>query len=333
MRRTRSAVAIPLTAAVIAILGGCDQGRQETTYQRHAATPQVDDSVYSVDTGVGGRSAQDRGTGDPLRYCFYGLPQTGPLAPADLVLWNDGYVLGYDVDGKTPVWACYRLFNPENAAHDKKRRERDSGSADSRLPASSDPVAALSKDKKADGMVEHLLVPASPLAACYGDAAGDQAYLSSAGLAHPGRNAASAAGPGWMQIADLEPAYAKAYGEVWVMCGPIGSGDKIEGLWKIQVTVQDGRTHAQAFIVPATAPDKRERENPDLAARLVPVAEIEQRTGLSFFADYHDVNDNDNRRLLETVVPEGLWPTSVAPAAALPSVKTASKQGMPSGER
>jgi DNA/RNA endonuclease G (NUC1) len=335
MRSTvTAAVALPLTAAVIAILGGCDQGRQDTTYQRRAAPTQlVDESVYSVDSGTGGRSSQDRGTGDPLRYSFYGEPQTAPLAPQHLVLWNDGYVLGYDVDGKSPVWACYRLFDSDKATgKEHKRRDRSGTSVDTRLPATSDPAATLAKDKKAEGSVEYVLVPPSSIAACYGEGAGDEAYLSSAALTHPGRNGGSSVGPGWTQLADLEPAYAKAYGEVWVMCGPLGSGEKSEGLWKIQVTVQDGHSRVQAFIVPANA-DRKQRDSADLATRLVPVHEIEQRTGLTFFSDYHDVSDDDNRKLLETQVPAGLWPTTAPAAAPLPSVKTASRQGMAAGQR
>jgi DNA/RNA endonuclease G (NUC1) len=330
MLRTAIVATVPVTAALMTLaLAGCGERDASTTFQRHVAAPAESDG--SIDTGIGGRPAQERGSNDPLRYAFYGLPQGEPLETPYEALFNQGYVVGYDFSRRAPAWACYRLFSPDQSAASKKRDERV-GTADPRVaqpaaaPADKDAKPRQDYDRSS-GVAPRLLVPASALATCYGDEAAAEAHLSSNQVP-----ASVNADPAWDQVAALEPQYAKAYNEVWVACGPLyGEGAKTlpsgtaipDGFWKVQFTVQDGVTHAQGFIFPATAPEQKDRKGIDPAARLVPIAEIEDRTGLTFLSDFHDVDDSETRHLLETTVPAGLWGTEAAPDKPVPTVRTA----------
>jgi hypothetical protein len=305
MRPRPAALVVPAALAAVLALGGCGERDEQTSFQHVSHHESTADSALGIDTGVGGRSAKERGTTDPLRYAFYGLPQRGALASPDLVLYNDGYVVGYDVAHKLPAWACYRLF--AGGKPSGKESKATSG-ADPRLPAGSDPYSQVMSDKKARESAQFTaLVPAAPLAACYGDAAGAQTLLSS-DLVRGGDLIA------FNQLTGLEASYAQAYGEVWVACGPlVGENGAIGGLWKIQVTVQDGKTRAQAFALPLGG-DKN-AHSVDLALYLTTVTELEKRTGLRFFADFHDTWE-DTRELIVTAHPEALWATGSASVAS-----------------
>lgn len=287
-------LAIP--AAVLAlVLAGCDGGgdRAETTFRK---MPEPQQDYWQVEEGVGGRPAQERGMGDPYRYAFAGLPETAPLKPEATVLFNTGYVTGYDHARRQPMWTCYRVFAGAESPKDKDAK----GSAtDPRVPA---PAAPQGKEK---APALRQLAPRAPIAACYGDEAGDETRLHS--------NLAPVAGDGgWDQLTGLERAYADAYQELWVTAGVLPEG---QGWWKVHVTVQDGQPRAQAFFFPATVPEEQRRNGVDLASRMVSIEELEARTGLTLFATYRDLGD-DTRTLFVTSVAEGLWPTGADATAA-----------------
>lgn len=288
-------LAATLVAAIALASTACTGGdRAETTFQRTDNQPRED--YWQVDTGVGGRPAQERGMGDPLRFAFAGIPETDPMQPELTVLWNSGYVVGFDHGQRAPTWVAYRLFNGEQAS---KGKDGAKGTAtDARVPAPAAP------EKGKDRIDVRAVAPRGPIAACYGDEAGEETRLHS--------NHAPAIGDaGWDELLALEPAYAEAYQELWVTAGTLPGG---EGWWKVHVTVHEGHPRAQAFIFPKPAPDAK-RQAVDLATRLVTVEELEARTGLRLFSGFREVGDH-TRELFATALPEGLWPTAPDAQAA-----------------
>jgi DNA/RNA endonuclease G (NUC1) len=294
-----------LAALVAAALGFAGCGDDRSAEHIGGMPSELDQRLYSIDTGVGGRPAGERPYNDPLRYAYYGLPLGSPLTePPPVSLHNVGYESSFDARTRNPSWVAYRLF-----ASDKGTGKDDrSIIADPRTTPAASGKHGNDPDRKSP-FSQVLLVPPFAIAADYGDEAAKEARLSSASV--PYRASRSDA---WQRLTNLEPAYAKAYDEVWVLAGPIygtlpnqPSGRAVpEALWKIQVSVQRGRTAVQAFVV--AQPPEKGSEKSDLTSYLTTVADIERRTGLSFFSHFHDV-DGDTRELIMTALPKGLWST------------------------
>ncbi len=329
-----------LALAVACTFSGCDEREPSTTFKKHVTT-ETDDSGYSIATGVGGRPDTGRGLGDPLRFAYYGLPLSDPLQPQLTPLFNLGYVVGYDHGRRCPAWAAYRLFATDTKAKDT-RSDKAGSSEDARIAQAPSADDAASKTKAApkpddydrkSGVTRRHLVPSGAIASDYGDDAGAETRLSSDIAPAPAE-----ADNAWDTLVNLEPAYAQAYNELWVMTGPLFEGDKRlpsgtaapSAFWKIQVTVQDGRTRTQAFIVPAQPVTQKKGVPVDLATRMVSVADIEAKTGLTFFGDFHD-SDGDTVELLKSVVADGLWPTDASqPQPVASAQKPASAAKKPS---
>lgn len=322
--------------AILVALGvaGCGEREASTTFKKRV-TSESDDSGYSIATGVGGRPDTARGMGDPLRFAYYGLPLTDPLLPQLTPLFNSGYVVGYDHERQSPRWAAYRLFSNEGAPDKQSHSDKAGTTDDPRIakadaPAQPDGKPAPKQDDydRKSGVTRRQLVPAGPIAADYGDDAGAETRLSSgiAPAAVEGDNA-------WNTLGGLETAYAQAYNELWVMTGPLFDGDKRlpsgttipSGFWKIHVTVQDGRTKAQAFIIPAQPVAQKQGAPMDLANRMVSIADIEAKTGLTFFNDFHE-SDGDTLEVLKTVVSDGLWPTDPSQPQPVAAQKASAKK-------
>jgi DNA/RNA endonuclease G (NUC1) len=299
----------------IVALGGCGDSPRPVT--QRVVNP-ADEWVYSIDTGVGGRPETTRPFSDPLRSVYYGEPLSNPLQPLPTVLYNTGYVVGYDVPAKTPLWTCYRLF--ASSANPATNAAKSAYVADARVPVGE--AAEPAKGKKVDdygskGYQRRLLAPTAFIGSDYGDAAAQETLLSSNVVpVRAGR------GDVWDQITALEWPYAQAYDELWVIAGPLFSGEVTalpsgsavpDGFWKIHVTVHKGRSRIQAFIVPQPTGEKGGKAA-DLADYLVSVGSIEEKTGLSFFPDCHDI-DGDTAELRRVVVPQGVWSTERDTAA------------------
>ncbi|MBA2481291.1 MAG: DNA/RNA non-specific endonuclease [Planctomycetes bacterium] len=321
LRHPFSAVGLIALAAAATVQWGCAESKRPVT--QRIQNPQ-DEWVYSIDTGVGGRPDTTRPLSDPLRSVYYGLPQGRPLDPMPAVLFNNGYVVGYDVPAKTPLWACYRLFassaNPtpaaKNAAFATDARTR--GTAEAEAEADSKSKSGRVDDYAGKGgYSRRLLAPTGLIGADYGEDAAHETLLSSNVLpVAAGRNDV------WDQITGLEWAYAQAYDELWVICGPLFSGDVKalpsgsavpEGFWKIHITVRKGRSRIQSFIVPQPS-GNAQQQKADLADYLVSVGEIEEKTGLTFFPAIHDI-DGDTAELRHIKVQDGIWPTERDTAA------------------
>ncbi len=303
-----------LLTGLIAVLSlaSCSDN-EDTSVTRHA--PPMEAPASDVITGSGGQASGLRSWSDPLRFCYMGLPLLPPTQAQPVILYNDGYVVGYDMARHLPLWACYRLYAAGKPAGEESRSEAPATpSADARLVPQ--PPAPQSDDRHRDRDVPpwFTLVPAEPLAACYGAHAGSEAILNSDALT-------LTPPPGWFELSRLETAYAQNHHEVWVLTGPLlhaaGPGENaIAGMWKIQVVVADGKTQVQAFILPAGAPDsERHREHPiDLSTLLTSIDAISARTGLSFMPDLHPT-DRQSHDAVTSFVPGDLWDgASAAPA-------------------
>jgi endonuclease G, mitochondrial len=101
--------------------------------------------------------------------------------------------------------------------------------------------------------------------------------------------------------------YARRYGEVWVMVGPIfeeppkrlRSGVAIpEAFYKVIIAIDSEHPKAIAFIIPQTVTGKEPFE-----WYLTSIAEIQERTGFDFFWQLED----DFETAFEAAVAKALW--------------------------
>lgn len=291
-----------LVTACALLLGGCDSSSRSDTMVSAAVPPRPGDDVATGHSG--GRPEKARSWSDPLRFTYYGLPRRDPLLPHPIQLFNDGYVVGYDMARHLPLWASYRLFDGTGPAGEEERRHEGGPDRDARLGDNAPALEASGRDREVPPWMT--LVPREPIAACYGANAGAETELNS--------DVVPMAPPvGWHRLQALDRAYAQRFHELWVLTGPLlrtpgGTDPGVTGLWKIQVVVDNGKTLTQAFLLPADEPQPS-REHPlDLASHLTTVAAITERTGLSFFPDLHD-QENQTRRQVLTMAPTSLWPT------------------------
>ncbi len=308
MRPTRS-TARPLLAATCAAVGVgillCGCGSQEpTSTTRHE--PTEIHGEYIAHTGSSARPQGERSWTDPLRFTYYGLPRRDGVGAAPTALFNDGYVVGYDMERKLPLWASWRLYAGGKAEDSERERERERGvpRADDRLG----PAPAVPEHERREPPPWLGLAPHDPLAALYGNRAGEETRLSSDALF-------MTPPAGWAELEERERAWARSARELWVLDGPLfATADPkdltLVGGWRIEVRVSDGQTKAQAFLLPnASKQEERERrDHPiDLASLQVTIETVTRRTGLTFFPDLHDT-DRTTRHQVLTVMPLGPWP-------------------------
>lgn len=307
---------IPMLALPLAACGS-RAAPTESVSQATAATSRPDAGLGHDLAPVAARPTGARPETDPLRFAYYGLPQSDPTAAPLLVLFNDGYVVGYDNAHHRTVWVAYRLSAVPSPAPRHRYRPADPAMpagivADSRATAPElSKLAVGGKENGHGGPITW--APTGGIAESYGAAAGDQTRYGTDIIPQD-----IAPGDPWWAATSLEPAYAKAYGEIWVMTGPVGE-DANGPTWKIQVTIQQGRTAVQAFIFPHQGAG-------DPASCLTTAAVISARTGLTFFSDFHDL-DHDRRSLFAHRRFTTLWPTTAAPGAPVANQEVAAAKG------
>ena len=290
-------------AASLVLLCACGDRKEATAMHTRVAQAEVI-PAQSIDPGVGGRPSGERAPGDALRYAYYGLPQVDALSEAPTVLYNSSYAAGYDFGTKLPAWVAYRVF--PGAATGAPDRGTIAPTADPRIAA-----AGVNADYgKNAPIMPWYLAPAGMLSSLYGEAAAE-CRLSSSVVPVPTGTAMEA----WDQLTALEPGYAQAYDEVWVVNGTIpgeqksSAGSTLPGaFFKIQTSIQRGRSAVQAFVVPVVTSAGRGSSNQplDLSTYLVSVQEIEERTGLRFYTDFHDVEGDTRERML-SLRADGVW--------------------------
>lgn len=311
-------IAAVTATAAIALLAGCTatSARVEDGPQSSLVGVQVAARAADVNQ-VGGAPAGTRTGYDPLRYAYWGLPTTGPANTELTVLFNQGYASGWDHAAGRPAWAAYRLFRSA-ASPGWGALESRNWQPDARLAGAATAPALAADARNRDEALRiaglygrdalpHQLAPYGSITAAFGAAAGDETLLRSNFFAGP----ASRNRPAWDALQEHEWTWAQTVGELWVVCGPLGgSKDHPEAVWKIQTAVLQGRTEVQAFIIPVAADQpeaSRDGARTTGAERfLTTVGEIETRTGLTFYAGFHD-NHGDTAERLRVLKPAALW--------------------------
>jgi endonuclease G len=231
---------------------------------------------------------------------FGGVPR-GPEAL--VLLENRAYLAAYDETRRNPAWVAYRIpgrvrfrnhERPEDFSVDERTRSR-----------------VASEDFTRSGYSRGHLAPSYAIYSRFGKKAQAETFLmSNIAPQLQGMN-----GGVWRsleyRVAGDSPGddcWSRAFGELWVIAGPVydrkrkrlKSGVEIpDAFFKIVVDVDEGGggVRVLAFLVP------NRKRPPELSACLVPVDEIESRTGLDFFPDL----DDGEEEALERRTPSALW--------------------------
>jgi len=269
-------------------------------------------SGYDYDlgaTGYAGRPTADRTGNDPLRYSYYGLPVRDGLSSAPVILYNTGYVVGYDPSHRAALWVCYRLSNHDHATVDGAQAlDKATTTPDPRLGSAQPAAGAAGSDR-----AWLALAPARAILSSYGPDAARETLLSSNYLP-------CAAPAGWQALRSWDQTYANANNELWVMSGPIfkdtSAAAPITALWTIEVVVQRCSTVCQAFILPVDGDGTRAGERGvDLSQRATTIAAISAQTGLTFLPNLPDAGLRSRAMVIDQP-PGNVWPTGAAPAVA-----------------
>ncbi len=227
----------------------------------------------------------------------YGDPVSTSGTPTWTMLKRAGYLAAYDEKRRNPAWVCYSY---EFSASIHKGHKRVSGFTIDR-----DTQALI-----ADGDYDHSgfsrghMAPSFGIFTYFGKDAQKETYLMSNVV--PQKQAMNA-GP-WEDAEDRTAnRFAKTYGRVWTIDGPIYpkkpktiSDRDIhvpEATFKIIVRYDSAADQPRviAFLVPQTAKQK------DPAVRyLASVDEIERRSGLDFFSELPDELEDAIERTRET---------------------------------
>jgi len=298
-----SRLSVPLLAAgaLLGAFSGCADDTTVTTTASQKSYRSAYDYDLSV-TGYAGRPTADRTGNDPLRYSYYGLPLRNGLATRPVILYNTGYVVGYDPQHHAPLWVCYRLSNHDHStAEGAQALDKATISPDPRLGANQPGAGGA-------GGAWLALAPSRAILSSYGPDAARETLLASNVLW-------SAPPAGWQQLRAADQAYATANNELWVMSGPIFQDDSpaapITALWTIEVVVQRCATVAQAFILPLNSASR----SVDLTQLGTTIAAISAQTGLTFLPNLPDAGLRTREMVLDQP-PGNVWPTGSATAVA-----------------
>ena len=220
--------------------------------------------------------------GGDQRFFFAGAPEVGRQKV--MVLANTGYVAGYSDTLGNPLWAAYRVRDLDE--HETPPRP-DEFVVDQRTVARITPAAYTNS-----GYDRGHLAPNHAIARHHGKQAQEETFLMSNII--PQRHGLNAGL--WKSLEQkIAGNYPGRFGEVWVIAGPIFSDHHAwlqrrvavpAACFMILVDESEGRVRATAFILPQEPATDR------LDDHLVTIDEIEERTGLDFFAKMPDVAEN-----------------------------------------
>ena len=208
-----------------------------------------------------------------------GEPQRTSFPHAVRTLYNAAYTVGYCDDLGNPVWVGYRVFDMNGHVTPPKRPE--GFSLDPRTSARIE-----SAFYSESGYDRGHMAPNYAIGTRYGVAAQEETFKMS--NVCPQRHRLNAGL--WKDLeARIADNYTGRYGQVWVLDGPVfGPEDRLQRLrgrvavppqfYMIVLQQHEGGVRAQAFILDQEAPSSG-----SLDPYLTTVAEVEHRTGLSFF--------------------------------------------------
>jgi endonuclease G len=219
----------------------------------------------------------------PLSYdtlVFGGLPKA-PASENVIVLENKGYVSGYSETRRDPLFVAYRVFDAGNVSVAKRPAKF---SVDPRSKAGVD-----HDDYTGSGYDRGHMAPNHIIAKCYGDAGQLESFL----VTNICPQTAVLNQQVWEGLERLEgDVYPLEFGNVWVMDGPIfDANPKTIGVHKVQVPVafykilienHTGVIRTMQVIMPQ---DVVSSDKGNLAKFMVSIRDIEAKTGLDFFPD------------------------------------------------
>ena len=232
-------------------------------------------------------------------YALAGTPVSGTNFR---LLKNTGYLVGFDDARGVPAWCAYKIFRPKSF----ETGARPHFEKDMRTRAQIAPA-----DYTNSGFDRGHMAPNQAIGACYGrDGQAETFRMSNIVPQIHEVNAGV-----WK---DLEQRalkrYTRAYGEIWVVCGPIFDTKKPKkfGRGRYKVSVPDaffliladreesasGAIRTLAFIVPHKA-----KLDSNLRKYLVSIDEIERRTGLDFFSEL----SSETQATLESAPAKTVW--------------------------
>lgn len=204
--------------------------------------------------------------------CYGGVPTGNDDVR---VLSNAGYTVGYDDSLRNPVWVAFRLMR---VASPPALERLSSFTIDERTSALVSPEAYANT-----GFVRAQMAPQDAIGHSYGPAAQRETLLMS--NVSPQRS--TLYGFAWAALENLARTYANAFGQIWVITGPVfcspqeilPSGVVVPcKFFQIIVDLHETGARALAFLVPQDAPT-----GASLTDYLGSIREVEQQTGLTFF--------------------------------------------------
>jgi endonuclease G, mitochondrial len=243
---------------------------------------------------------------------FKGLPQAqSALNPQTwhTTLKNQAFWVGYSEQRNNPLWVVYSLKPVPDDAPLLKRPTHFS--ADKRLK---NPVKH--DDYNKSGYDRGHLAPNYAISSLYGKEAQLETFLmTNISPQKPNLNRKL-----WQRLEEVEVKYfTQISAPVWVTTGTIFFDDKIETLksaanveipdafYKIYAMQSANQTYLLAFVMPQNV-----KGNEPLDRYLVTVDKVEELTGLDFF---HELNDQEENALESTLNPA---PWNLAAVSRLP---------------
>lgn len=217
-------------------------------------------------------------------------------------LKNAGYVVGYDSAAGNPAWVAYKIFNPKSF----ETKERPGFEVDIRTRSRISP-----DDYTNSGYDRGHMAPNQAMAVCYGGRGQRESFLMSNIVPQVHELNAGI----WKDLEQrILKRYTRAFGDIWVLCGPIydespEAARKIRGkeiaipdaFFLVVVDRDEERGNALrtlAFIIPHC-----KDLDDDLSNYLVGIREVERRSRLNFFPDLEDFVQNQ----LEVPAAKTVW--------------------------
>ena len=228
----------------------------------------------------------DAGTLDATGFVLGGSPESKTSLS---FLKNRGYIVGYDNAAGNPAWVAYKVFPPKSF----ETKDRPGFEADKRTRARVEP-----SDYTNSGFDRGHMAPNQAMGVCYGETAQRESFLMSNIVPQIHEVNAGV----WKDLEQrILKRYTRAFGDVWVVCGPIYDKEQNRRKLKGKVSVPDAffmiiadcdenrgnALRTLGFIIP-----HRKGIDDDARAHLASIREIERRSGLNFFSDLEESVQN-----------------------------------------
>ena len=215
------------------------------------------------------------------RESYAGLPTGAEVQ----VLQNPGFVVGYSDARRQPLWVTYRA---ESLKGKRPYRRMPQFEADPRLARAVRP-----QDYSRSGYTRGHLAPAYLIGRLYGRDAQRATHLMSNIAPQKARLNELL----WQRLEEAEAGVvAPGAVELWVATGPVFGESRLlkrsgialpEAFYRVWLDVRDGRPATLAFLVPQSVCGGE-----PLSEFLTTIDEIERRTGLDFFREPPDSEED-----------------------------------------